>query len=54
MWLASYKVNEGSFNAKHETVIPPETINAVSPELRRAETNVSQRITREVLNNLLD
>lgn len=54
MWLASYKVNEGSFNAKHGTVIPPETINAVSPELRRAETNVSQRITREVLNNLLD
>ena len=54
MWLASYQVNEGSVGEKYGTIIPPETINAVSPELRRAETNVSQRITREVIGNLLD
>jgi hypothetical protein len=54
MWMASYKVNDGSPSSKHGNIVPPETINAVSPELRRAETNVSQRITREVLGNLLD
>jgi|TARA_B100001059_G_C17812627_1_gene573200 hypothetical protein len=54
MWLASYQVNEGSVGVGGGKIVAPETINAVSPELRRAETNVSQRITREVLGNLLD
>ena len=38
---------------KDKVVMPAETISAVSPELRRAESNVSQRITRGVLNDLL-
>ena len=54
MWLASYQVNEGKTSSDGKVFTPPETINAVSPELRRAETNVSQRITKEVIGNLLD
>ena len=54
MWLASYQVSEGRPYSDGDGWTPPETINAVSPELRRAETNVSQRITKEVIGNLLD
>ena len=51
MWLASFETSPMSI--KDKVVMPAETISAVSPELRRAESNVSQRITRGVLNNLL-
>ena len=51
MWLASFETSPMSI--KDKVVMPAETISAVSPELRRAESNVSQRITRGVLNDLL-
>ena len=53
MFLASFETNPMHIGVNNE-ITPAECILSASPELRRAETNVSQRIGRNVLNNLLD
>jgi hypothetical protein len=53
MFLASFETSPMHIGVNNE-ITPAECILSASPELRRAETNVSQRIGRNVLNNLLD
>lgn len=53
MFLASYESSPLHIGVNNE-ITPAECILSASPELRRAETNVSQRIGRNVLNSLLD
>ena len=53
MFLASFETSPLHVGVNNN-ITPAECILSASPELRRAETNVSQRIGRNVLNNLLD
>jgi len=57
LWLASFETSPLIIEKKGGSLWdtkPAECIVSLSPELRRAETNVSQRITNGVINNLLD
>lgn len=53
MWLASFIQQEYLCNKEGVVLKPSERVLSVSPELRRAETIVSQRIGRNVIGNLL-
>lgn len=53
MWLASFKQSEYEIDREGKVIKPSERILSVSPELRRAETNVSQRIGKNVIGSLL-
>ena len=53
MWLASFKQSEYEIDKVGKVIRPSERILSVSPDLRRAETNVSQRIGKNVIGSLL-
>ena len=53
MWLASFKQSEYEMDKEGKVIKPSERVLSVSPDLRRAETNVSQRIGRNVIGSLL-
>jgi len=53
MWLASFKQSDYEVDKVGKVIRPSERILSVSPDLRRAETNVSQRIGRNVIGSLL-
>ena len=53
MWLASFKQSDYEVDNVGKVIRPSERILSVSPELRRAETNVSQRIGKHVIGSLL-
>jgi len=53
MYLAVFKQVDHVMNSQGKVVKPSECILSVSPDLKRAETIVSQRIGRNVINNLL-
>jgi len=53
MWLASFKQSDYEVDNVGKVIRPSERILSVSPELRRAETNVSQRIGKNVIGSLL-
>lgn len=53
MWLASFKQSDYEIDRMGNVIKPSQRILSVSPELRRAETNVSQRIGKNVIGSLL-
>lgn len=53
MWLASFKQSDYEIDRMGNVIRPSQRILSVSPELRRAETNVSQRIGKNVIGSLL-
>ena len=53
MYLASFKQMDYTVNSEGKVIKPSERVTSVSPELKRAEVGLSQRIGRNVIGSLL-
>ena len=53
MYLASFKQMIYTITKEGKVIKPSERVTSVSPELKRAEINLSQRIGRNVIGSLL-
>ena len=53
MYLASFKQMDYTVNSEGKVIKPSERVTSVSPELKRAEVGLSQRIGRNVIGSLI-